>query len=98
MAVIMAWIVDFDRRRIGIKQLLWLIPLCIVWTNLHGGVLGGIATFGLAIGGWFVTRARSLKEIGVPRADFRRLFAVDARSTRSFSTCTEPGSASSARR
>jgi len=56
MAVFMGWLVDFDRDRIGFKKLLWLIPLCILWTNLHGGVLGGIATIGLAVAGWAITR------------------------------------------
>ncbi len=65
MAVVMAWLVDFERRRIPLARLAWLIPLCIVWTNLHGGVLGGIFTVGLAIGGWALVRARSLKETGL---------------------------------
>jgi hypothetical protein len=52
MAVVMAWIVDVDQKRSGSCRFFWLIPLCIFWTNLHGGVLGGIFTFGLAIAGW----------------------------------------------
>jgi hypothetical protein len=30
----------------------WLVPLYILWTNLHGGVLGGTMSLGLAVGGW----------------------------------------------
>jgi hypothetical protein len=62
--VFMAWIVDFDRRRLGIRRLFWLIPLSILWTNLHGGVLGGIAMVGIAAGGWLIWGERSLKETG----------------------------------
>lgn len=54
LAVVMAWIVDVDRARVSPNRFYWLIPLCILWTNLHGGVLAGIFTFGLAIGGWFL--------------------------------------------
>ena len=33
----------------------WLLPLVfIVWTNLHGGVIGGIATFTLCALGWLL--------------------------------------------
>src|SRR5271166_3823468 len=64
-AVFMAWIVDFDRCHIGINRLVWLIPLCIVWTNLHGGVLGGIAMLGIAALGWLILGERNLKESGV---------------------------------
>jgi hypothetical protein len=52
MALVMAWIVDFERKRIGIRRWIWFIPLCAVWTNIHGGVLGGIFTVGLALTGW----------------------------------------------
>jgi hypothetical protein len=61
-AVFMASIVDFDRRRIDMNRLVWLIPLCVVWTNLHGGVLGGIAMLGIAAVGWLVFGKRGLKQ------------------------------------
>jgi hypothetical protein len=48
----LGWIVDFERGRIPARRWLWLIPIVIFWTNLHGGVLGGLATFGLAVAGW----------------------------------------------
>ncbi len=58
--VFLAWtvgcLVDFERGRVGLARLAGLIPLCILWTNLHGGVLAGIATFGLALGGWTLWR------------------------------------------
>jgi hypothetical protein len=40
-----------------VRRLFWLVPLFVLWTNLHGGVLGGIATVGLAAGGWVLCRA-----------------------------------------
>ena len=58
--------VDFDRGLIGVKRLIWLIPLCAVWTNLHGGVLGGIFTLGLAISGWIAYRLLSSPRPSLP--------------------------------
>ncbi|HEY3787466.1 MAG TPA: hypothetical protein VGL71_01370, partial [Urbifossiella sp.] len=48
----MMCIVDFERGRCGVSRLAWLIPLFAIWTNLHGGVLGGTMTLGLAVAGW----------------------------------------------
>jgi hypothetical protein len=50
----MMCIIDFERGRCSAWRLAGLIPLCAVWTNLHGGVLGGIMTLGLAVAGWGV--------------------------------------------
>jgi hypothetical protein len=50
----MMCVVDFERGRCGVARLAWLIPLYVVWTNLHGGVLGGTMTLGLAVAGWGV--------------------------------------------
>jgi hypothetical protein len=52
MGVVMGLLVDFERGKVGVGRWLWLIPLCVFWTNLHGGVLGGVVTMGLALGGW----------------------------------------------
>lgn len=48
----MATLIDFDRGRASLWRMGSLIPLYIVWTNLHGGVLGGTMSFGLALAGW----------------------------------------------
>ena len=48
----MMCIIDFERGRCGVARLAWLIPLFVIWTNLHGGVLGGTMTLGLAVAGW----------------------------------------------
>jgi hypothetical protein len=45
-------LIDFDARRIACAKLWWLVPVYLLWTNLHGGMLGGLGTIGLAIVGW----------------------------------------------
>lgn len=75
-AVVMAFLIAFDRGRITVKQLAWLIPLYVVWTNVHGGMLGGLFTLGLGALGWGAMY--SLKRSG-PLNDWRtagRLAAV----------------------
>ncbi len=56
--VLLGWttacVVDFDRGRATTAKLAGLIPLYVLWTNLHGGVLGGVMTLGLAVAGWGV--------------------------------------------
>ena len=56
MAFTFGMMCDFEAKRTTSKKLLWLIPIFILWTNSHGGILGGLATFGLAILGWFLAR------------------------------------------
>jgi hypothetical protein len=51
-AVTVALLAACDAGRIPLRRLFWLVPLFVLWTNAHGGVLGGIATVGLAAGGW----------------------------------------------
>jgi hypothetical protein len=47
--------VEAGRRRLA---WLWLLPPgFVLWSNLHGGVPAGLATFGLAAGGWAAARA-----------------------------------------
>jgi hypothetical protein len=48
----MAWIIDVDRGRAGLGRLALLIPLYVIWTNVHGGTLGGCMMLGLASVGW----------------------------------------------
>ncbi len=50
----MMCIIDYERGRCSEWRLAALIPLYILWTNLHGGVLGGTMTLGLAVAGWGV--------------------------------------------
>ena len=52
MGLTLAWIVDTERGRCSPWRLFALIPLYAVWTNIHGGILGGVLTLGLAVAGW----------------------------------------------
>jgi hypothetical protein len=54
LGVTVALLIDFEAGRIEVIRLLWLVPISIVWTNMHGGALGGLATTALALGGWTV--------------------------------------------
>jgi hypothetical protein len=48
----MMCVIDYERGRCGTWRLAGLIPLYVLWVNLHGGVLGGTMTLGLAVAGW----------------------------------------------
>jgi len=43
---------EVDAGRLRLHRLLWLVPLFMLWANLHAGVLAGIGTLGLVAGGW----------------------------------------------
>jgi hypothetical protein len=43
-----------DAGTLPLRRLAWLVPVFVVWTNVHGGVLGGIGTVGLVAAGWWV--------------------------------------------
>jgi hypothetical protein len=52
LALIFSRLGDFEAGRIKFRGLLWLIPIFIIWTNIHGGVLGGLGTLALMISVW----------------------------------------------
>ena len=55
-------ICDFEGGRVSLRSMFWLVPLFAVWTNIHGGVLGGLGTLTLAVSGWSllkITKKRS---------------------------------------
>lgn len=54
MAVTAALLTDADSKRIRLAHLFWLVPLFVVWLNVHGGFLGGFGTVVIAAGGWVV--------------------------------------------
>ncbi len=54
LAWTMMCVIDYERGRCTDWRLAGLIPLYVLWTNLHGGVLGGTMTLGLAVAGWGV--------------------------------------------
>jgi hypothetical protein len=47
---------DFEAGRIGLRHLWWLVPIFWAWSNMHGGVLGGLAMIVIALCGWCVFR------------------------------------------
>jgi hypothetical protein len=54
LAATTALLVDCEQGRSPSRSLLWLVPLFIVWTNVHGGLLGGLATVLITSGGWWL--------------------------------------------
>jgi hypothetical protein len=57
LAVTFALLCDFEKGRIGIGRLMALVPLFALWSNIHGGMLGGVGTLGLAVSYWGVSWA-----------------------------------------
>lgn len=57
---LMAWtfgrLVDVESGRASIASLWRLVPVFLIWTNWHGGMLGGLATLMLTAGGWCIFR------------------------------------------
>jgi hypothetical protein len=54
LGITFAWLIDVEAGRKPRRQLWWLVPLVILWANLHGGALAGIVTVGLCAAGWCV--------------------------------------------
>ncbi len=77
----MMCVVDFERGRCTAWRLAGLIPLFVVWTNLHGGVLGGTMTLGLAVAGWglvWLTQGRLSLGVTTPIVSWRRALLLVA--------------------
>lgn len=72
MAILYALLLDIDAGRMPLNRLAWLTPLFLLWSNVHGGVLGGLTTLGLAAFGWTLafpfglpTPLRTLRDMGL---------------------------------
>jgi hypothetical protein len=48
---------DVDRGARPARSMAWIPLVMIVWVNLHGGAMGGIATLGLVVAGWIAAQA-----------------------------------------
>jgi hypothetical protein len=53
MTATFALLIDVEAGRKSHRWLWALVPLMVLWTNLHGGMLGGLATAGLCFAGWW---------------------------------------------
>jgi hypothetical protein len=60
MALMFGLLCDVEMGRRKVAALGWLVPLFAVWTNLHGGALGGLATMTIVITGWMIYAALRL--------------------------------------
>ncbi|MGL5097844.1 MAG: hypothetical protein ACRDD1_19820, partial [Planctomycetia bacterium] len=49
-----ALLVNVDAGRARLRALWLLPPLVVLWTNLHGGALGGVGMAGITAGGWML--------------------------------------------
>ena len=56
MAITAVLLADIDAGRAPLRRLAWLVPLFVIWTNVHGGVIGGMATVFIAALGWVIAR------------------------------------------
>jgi hypothetical protein len=54
MGITMAYLLDVEARRIRIARMFWLVPIYWLWSNIHGGMAGGLATIVLAAAAWTV--------------------------------------------
>jgi hypothetical protein len=51
-----ALLCDVEAGIVPFKWLIGLMPLFVLWTNIHGGVLGGLGTLAVTVLGWMVGR------------------------------------------
>lgn len=78
MGCLMGKLCDFEAGRVSLARMWWLAPLFVLWTNIHGGMLGGLATMILAAGGWI---AASLLGKESPVSNGRAAFLLAALCT-----------------
>jgi hypothetical protein len=75
--VLLGWtfarLCDFEAGRIPLRSLFWLVPLFVLWTNSHAGMVAGVGTLGVAMAGW--TAAKLLGQ-QTPLARYRQLIAM----------------------
>jgi hypothetical protein len=65
LGITVAWLSDVESRHARLRRLWLLVPVFVLWTNIHGGVLGGLVTVGIVVGGGcllaLVRRERTLR-------------------------------------
>jgi hypothetical protein len=76
MAILGVYLSDVENGIIRIERLVWLVPVFWLWANIHGGVMGGLATFALAIAGWTALRIVKAPSPIADRRAFVRVFTI----------------------
>ena len=61
MTIVYSRLCDVESGRKNNSTLFWLIPILIIWANIHGGVLGGLFTLLIAAAGWTLACRLGLK-------------------------------------
>jgi len=61
MTIVYSRLCDVESKRKSISTLIWLIPVLVIWSNIHGGVLGGLFTLLIAAAGWTLACRLGLK-------------------------------------
>jgi hypothetical protein len=65
-----ALLCDVEAGRVPFQRLLELLPLFVLWTNIHGGMLGGLGTLAITALGWLAARRTWLE---APRLSPRQM-------------------------
>jgi hypothetical protein len=75
--VLLGWtfarLCDFEAGRIPLRNLFWLVPLYLLWSNVHGGMVGGVLTIAVTSAGWWLARLVGRPS---PLSSYRQLFAL----------------------
>jgi hypothetical protein len=56
MVVVAVMLTNVDAGRSSLNRLFWLVPYFVIWTNTHGGMLGGFFTVVAVIVGWIAAK------------------------------------------
>jgi hypothetical protein len=56
VALTAAALTDVEAGRMRLRRLWWLVPFYLVWSNTHGGALGGLTMMGMVGAGWLLIR------------------------------------------
>jgi hypothetical protein len=76
LTIMYAVLVDIDAKRHSTIRLICLLPMFILWTNIHGGVLGGIGTMAIVLMGWLFFHTIGLNTPIRSKNDINRLTII----------------------
>ncbi len=49
LGVVFGILTAVDHRRVRLSQLWWFVPMMLVWSNTHGGAIGGLGTIAIVV-------------------------------------------------